>query len=139
MALTKIKGQNFRTFVNETVVIEATNCQVTIQGNLEDATTKDSAPSYLFQEQSMVSKQWSVSVDSLDATIADLKTLLQRIKAADTVPVGWDQTGGSANNTAQNAAFARSGLAFLTDVSIQFNNRANISWTCQYTGTGALA
>jgi tRNA-2-methylthio-N6-dimethylallyladenosine synthase len=41
MALTKVMGQNFRVFVGGSAVPEATNCQVTIQGNLEDATTKE--------------------------------------------------------------------------------------------------
>ena len=95
MAVKKIMGQNFRAFVGSTpaAVPEATNCQVTISGNMEDSSTKDSENSWT--EEQMVSKQWSVSVDDVDASLASLRALITRFNSDDKVTVGWDQTDGS--------------------------------------------
>lgn len=137
MALTKIMGQNFRVFVGSAAVPEATNCQVTIQGNLEDASTKDSTGGW--NEEQMTSKQWSVQVDDVDASLATLRALITRFNSDAKTTVGWDQTAGAQNREAQNAAFARSGQAILSDLSINANNRTTIQVTCQYQGSGALA
>ena len=137
MALTKIMGQNFRVFVGGSAVPEATNCQVTIQGNLEDATTKDSTGGW--NEEQMTSKQWSVQVDDVDASLATLRALITRFNSDLKTTVGWDQTAGAQNREAQNADFARSGQAILNDLSIQANNRTTIQVSCQYQGSGALA
>jgi predicted secreted protein len=130
-------GQNFRAFVGSAAVPEATNCQVTIQGNLEDATTKDSTGGW--NEEQMTSKQWSVQVDDVDASLATLRALITRFNSDSKTTVGWDQTAGAQNREAQNAAFARSGQAILNDLSIQANNRTTIQVSCQYQGSGALA
>ena len=137
MALTKIMGQNFRVFVGGSAVPEATNCQVTIQGNLEDGATKDSTGGW--NEEMMTSKQWSVQVDDIDASLATLRALITRFNSDSKTTVGWDQTSGAQNRTAEQADFARSGQAILNDLSIQANNRQTISVSCQYQGSGALA
>ena len=140
MALIKIMGQNFRAFVANSAVPEATNCQVSIQGNLEDASTKDSEGAWT--EEQMTSKQWSVQVDDVDASYTTLRALITRFNSDTKTTVGWDQTAktaGTQNRTALNADFARSGQAILNDLSIQANNRQTIQVTCQYQGSGALA
>ena len=137
MALTKIMGQHFRVFVGGTAVPEAVNCSVTINGNMEDSTTKDTVGSYT--EEQMTAKDWNVSVDNIDASLANLRALITRFNSDDKVTVGWDQTAGTQNRVAQNAPFAKSGQAILNDLSIQANNRTNIQVTCQYQGSGALA
>jgi hypothetical protein len=137
MALTKIMGQHFRVFVAGAAVPEAVNCSVTINGNMEDSTTKDTVGSYA-QEQ-MTAKDWNVSVDNIDASLANLRALITRFNSDAKVTVGWDQTAGTQNRVAQNAPFAKSGQAILNDLSIQANNRTNIQVTCQYQGSGALA
>lgn len=137
MALTKIMGQHFRVFVAGAAVPEAVNCSVTISGNMEDSTTKDTVGSYT-QEQ-MTAKDWNVSVDNIDASLANLRALITRFNSDAKVTVGWDQTAGTQNRVAQNAPFAKSGQAILNDLSIQANNRTNIQVTCQYQGSGALA
>lgn len=140
MSLTKIKGQNFRVFEESSAVIEAQSCQVTITGNMEDATTKDSEGGFM-QEQ-MTEKSWQVQVDHVDASAARIKALLTRMKAMENVAVGFDQTtttAGTQNRTKANAPFARQGNALLTDLSIQANDRTTITITEQYTCNGALA
>jgi hypothetical protein len=137
MALTKIMGQHFRVFVAGAAVPEAVNCSVTISGNMEDQTTKDTVGSYA--EEQMTAKDWNVSVDNIDASLASLRALITRFNSDAKVTVGWDETAGTQNRVAQNAPFAKSGQAILNDLSIQANNRTNIQVTCQYQGSGALA
>ena len=132
----KLMGQNFRAFVAGSAVPEATNCQVSIQGNLEDTSTKDSEGAW--SEEQMTSKQWSVQVDDVDASLATLRALIERFNSDDKTTVGWDQTAGAQNRVAKQANFARSGQAILNDLSIQANNRQTIQVTCQYQGSGAL-
>ena len=140
MALSKIKGQNFRVFVDDDAVPEAVNCSVQITGNMEDNSTKDTESDYTSEQ--MVSKSWQVQVDSYDASAASLKALFTAFNAGTAVSVGFDQTettAGTYNREAANADFARSGQALLTDLSIKANNRATISVSTTYQGTGALS
>lgn len=140
MALTKLKGQNFRVFEDSSAVVEAQNCSIAINGNMESSATKDSESG--FEQEQMTEKSWSAQVEHVDASVARIKALLTRFKAMAAITVGFDQTTGAAgtmNRTAANASFARSGQAYLTDLSIQANNRTTIQITEQYTGTGALA
>lgn len=140
MALTKLKGQNFRAFVGGSAVPEATSCQVSITGNMESAKTKDSEGSFGMEQ--MTSRSWSVQVDSLEVTAVTLIAIIHQFVSDEKVTVGWDETtetAGSQNRTPNNAAFARSGQAILNDFTIQANNRTNIQVTRQYMGSGALA
>ena len=140
MALNKLKGQNFRTFVAGNAVPEASSCQVSITGNMEDSKTKDSEGSFGMEQ--MTSRSWSVQVDSYEATDDSLINIIKQFISDQKVTVGWDETtvtAGSQNRTPNNAAFARSGQAILNDFTIQANNRTNIQVTRQYMGSGALA
>ena len=137
MALTKVKGSNFRAFVGGSAVAESTSCQVTLQGNMEDARTQDSVGD--FAQEQMTSRGWSVQVDSFDASVASLRALITQFQSDSKPTVGWDQTAGAQNRVAQNAAFARSGSAILNDLSIQASDRQTIQTTAQYQGSGALS
>lgn len=140
MALTKIKGQNFRAFVDGSAVAEATSCQVTVQGNMEDAKTKDSEGSY--SQEQMTSRSWNVQVDSNGASVLNLLAIINQFNSDTPVSVGWDQTdttAGSQNRTPSQAAFARSGQAILNDFTIQANNRQTITISCRYQGSGVLS
>lgn len=137
MALTKLMGQNFRAFVGGAAVPESTSCSVSIQGDAEDSSTKDDVGSYTSQQ--VVSKSWSVQADNIDASLATLRALITRFNSDAKTTVGWDQTAGAQNRVAQNADFAREGDAILNDLSIVANNRATITISCQYQGSGALS
>lgn len=141
MALIKIMGQNFRAFVGSNAVPEATNCQVTIQGNMEDTTTKDSEGAWT--EEQMTSKQWSVQVDDVDASYTTLRALITRFNSDSKTTVGFNRTATTAGTQNRqpvvSSEMSRSGQAILNDLSIQANNRQTIQITCQYQGSGALA
>lgn len=135
--MSKIKGQNFRLLVSGAAVPEETNVSITIQGNTDDSSTKDSAGFY--SQETVVSTSWQAQVDTYDAEPASIQALVTTFNAAQPVTVGWDQTAGAQNRVAQNAAFSRSGSALLTDVTFTFNDRATVSVSSQYQGTGALS
>ena len=77
-------GQNFRAFVGGAAVTEATNCQVTIQGNVEDATRTP-----LVAERGDDLEAVGVQVDN-DASLANLRALITRFNS-DTRQTGWGQ------------------------------------------------
>ena len=134
-------GQHFRVFEKVgstmTAVAGETNCQITIQGNTEDESNKDTVSSYA--KESIVSKSWSVQTDTNDVTLAGLRAYITAFNSDDLKTVGWDQAAGANNSVAQNADLARSGKAHITDVSLQANNRTTCQLTIQFTGSGALA
>lgn len=133
-----LKGQNFRimtvTGSDAKVVGMATNCTVTLTGNTEDASHKDIVGMAALPE--IVSKSWQVQVGSLDVT--DTAAMLTAIKSQQQFKLQWDETGTTDNQSPQGEAFARTGMAYLTDGSFVFNNRENSTKSLQFSGSGPL-
>lgn len=135
--MSKIKGQNFRLLQNAAAIPEATNCSITIQGNTDDTTTKDTEG--LYSQDTIVSTQWSAQVDTYQSDTAALRGIITTFNAAQPVPVGWDQTAGAQNRVAQNSNFKRSGNAIMNDFTMTFNDRETVALSIQFQGTGALS
>ncbi len=135
--MSKVKGQNFRLLQNAAAIPEATNCSITLQGNTEDTSTKDTEG--LFTQETIVSTQWSAQVDTYQSDTAALRSIISTFIAAQAVPVGWDQTAGAQNRVVQNANFKRSGQALLNDFTMTFNDRETVSVSLQFQGTGTLS
>ena len=133
-----LKGQNFR--ILQQVGDEfkcigmATNCTVTLNGNTEDASTKDDVSNAA--KPTVISKSWQVSVESME--VADAAAILTAIKSLQPFTLVWDETSTNDNQAPTAAAFARKGLAYLSDVSFSFNDRENSTKSLQFTGSGAL-
>ena len=130
-----LKGQNFRIFLGDKVVGMATNCTCTLTGNTEDASHKDLVS--MAQAPSVVSKSWSVSVESLDVT--DVAAVLTAIKNLTPFTLKWDETAITDNQTALAASYARTGTAYLNDVTFTWDDRTNSTKSLQFTGSGPLA
>lgn len=130
-----LKGQNFRVFAGSSVIGMATNCTVTLTGNTEDASNKDDVG--LASKPTIVSKGWQVQVDSLDVT--DTGAMLTAIKSMTPFTLKWDETSTSDNQTSLAAAYARTGQAYLTDATFNFNDRENAAKSIQFSGTGPLS
>lgn len=129
-----LKGQNFRIFQGDRVVGMATNCTCTLTGNTEDASHKDLVS--MAQAPSIVSKSWSVSVESLDVT--DIAAVLTAIKNQTPFTLKWDETAITDNQTALAASYARTGTAYLNDVTFTWDDRTNSTKSLQFTGSGPL-
>ena len=136
-----LKGQNFRILVHNatdhtyTPVGMATNCTVTLTNNTEDASHKDIVG--MAATPVMTSQSWQVQVDSLD--VSDVGTMLTAIKNLTPFTLVWDETGTSDNRTAQGAAFSRTGQAYLSDATFQFDDRTNSTKSLQFSGTGPIS
>ena len=135
-----LKGQNFRILTYDAtaskykVVGMATSCTVTQNANTDDAGTKDDVG--MAQKPTVNSKSWQVSVESLN--VSDVAAMLTAIKSLTPFTLLWDETSTTDNQTAQGAAFARKGQAYLSDATFNFNDRENSSKSLQFSGSGEL-
>jgi len=134
------KGQNFRicmydsTDENYKVIGMATSCTVTLNGNTENASTKDDVGAA--QKLIIVSKSWQVQVESLN--VADTGAILTVAKAMAPVLIMWDEVSTTDNQTREKATYARKGMAYLSDVTFNFNDRENSAKSLQFTGAAPL-
>lgn len=113
----------------------ATGCTVTLNSNTDDANTKDDVG--MASKPTVISKSWSVSVESL--SVADVGAMLTAIKSLTPFTLMWDESSTTDNQTAEGAAFARTGSAYLNDCTFNFNDRENSTKSLQFTGIGPLA
>ena len=112
----------------------ATNCTVTMTNNTEDASHKDIVG--MAAAPVVTTQGWSVQVDSL--SVADISAILTAINSQTLFTLLWDETSTADNQTGETAAFARTGTAFLNDVTFNFNDRENATKSLQFTGSGKL-
>lgn len=135
-----LKGQNVRILLYDTtaskykVVGMATTCTVSLTGNSEESSTKDDIG--MASKPTIVSKSWQVSVESLN--VADVGAMLTAVKSLTPFTLIWDQTATTDNQTAQGAAYARQGTAYLSDFTMTYNDRENSVKALQFSGTSAL-
>lgn len=131
-----LKGQNLRVFIGTAYVLEATNCVITLTNNTSDQATKDDQG--LSPKPTMTSQGWTIQVDSLDVT--DIGTLLTAIKTKTLMTVTYDETSPTSphNESRLNAAFGRTGQAYITDLTINFNDREFSAKNMTLTGSGPL-
>ena len=136
-----LKGQNFRILLFDDTAAKfkcigkSTNCTVNLTGNTEDASTKDDVS--LASKPEVVTKSWSVSVESLDVT--DAAALLTAVKNMTKVTVMFDEVSTADNQTPTEANYQRIGYAYINDVTFTWNDRENATKSLQFTGTGELA
>lgn len=132
--MSTLKGQNLRISWGSTVFAEATNCVVTITNNVESTPTKDDAG--MSDKPERVSIGWGIQVDTL--SVADASSLLNAMKSGTKLTVAFDETSTTDNQTQLFATYGRYGDAFITDMTLQFNDRTFSAKNLQLTGTGKL-
>ena len=142
-----LKGQNLRigtlvtTTVNDEPVTKfkvfgmATNCTITLNTNTDDGGTKDDVG--MAAKPLVTSKSWQISVDTLN--VVDAGAMLTAIKSLTPFTLLWDETSTTDNQTAQKADFARQGQAYLSDLTLTFNNREKSAKNLQFSGSGAIS
>ena len=135
-----LKGQNFRILTFDSTASKykcvgmATSCSITENTNTDDAGTKDDVG--MAAKPTVNSKSWQVQVESLN--VVDAAAMLTAIKSLTPFTLIWDETAAADNQTAQKATFARKGTAYLSDLTLNFNDRENSAKSLQFTGTSAL-
>ena len=136
--MTTLKGKRLRVLLLDgdkyKVVGKSTNATITLTGNTDDASTKDDV--ILFSKPEITSKSWSVQVESLD--VPDTAAVLNAIKNLTPFTLIWDEVEPGDNQTMQQAGYARTGTAYLNDVTFQWDDRTNSTKQLQFTGVGAL-
>lgn len=136
-----LKGQNVRILTYDStaskyrVVGLASGCTVTLNTEQDDATTKDDVD--MASKPTILSKSWQVSVESLN--VSDAGAMLTAMKSLTPFTLMWDETGTTDNQTAQAADFARTGQAYLSDVTFNWNDRENSTKALQFSGSGPLS
>lgn len=139
-----LKGQNLRILAKAfdgsgwACIGMATNCAITLTNNVDESSTKDDVG--LAAKPEVVSKAWSVQVDSLN--VVNAAAMLTAIKSMQKVEIMWDEVGTSDNQTPVTgtgaAAYARKGQAYLSDLTISFNDRENAAKNLQFVGASPL-
>ncbi len=139
-----LKGQNLRILARAfdgsgwACIGMATNCTVTLTNNVDESSTKDDVG--LASKPQVVSKAWSVQVDSLN--VVNAGAMLTAIKSMQKVDIMWDEVGTSDNQTPVTgsgaAAYARKGQAYLSDLTLSFNNRETSAKNLQFVGASQL-
>ena len=136
-----LKGQNLRIAIipngvhsSPLVVAKSTGCTITLNNNTEEASHKDVVG--MASMPVVTSKGFNISVDSLD--VSDAATLLSQIQSCTPFIVEWDETSTVNNQTREKATFARKGLAYINDLTLNFNDREISAKQVQLIGTGAL-
>lgn len=133
-----LKGQNLRVLTKDgsdaTVIGMSTNCTITLTNNTDNGNTKDDVG--MASLPITVSKSWSVQVDSLD--VSDAAAMLTAIKGMSDFVLVWDEVSTTDNMSTLSSTFQRVGHAYLTDLTLTFNDRENSAKNVQFTGVGEI-
>ena len=131
-----LKGQNLRIYTvdggDATVVGMATNCTINLNTSTDDASHKDIVG--MAPMPTVTSKSWSVSVDSL--SVSDVAAILTAVKNLKMFTLMWDESSTTDNQSTEQADFARTGDAYLSDVTFSWNDRENSTKSLTFTGIG---
>jgi predicted secreted protein len=136
-----LKGQNVRICIYDTtaakykVIGMATSCTITLTNNTEESSTKDDVG--MASKPTTTSKSWQVQVESLN--VLDAGTMLTAIKNCTPFQLTWDKSDTSDNQTQESAQYARGGSAYISDLTLNFNDRENSAKSVQFIGSGSLA
>lgn len=122
--MSKVKG--YQVTVSGVSAGSEQSCSLSIQNNLQEEEIKD-ATNPLSPPQEKVSATWNIQQQCKLETAAAVKALLQA--ALGTTPV-------AVSMAAAGATF--SGNAFVSDLTIQAQNRGTITSQATYGGTGAI-
>ena len=136
-----LKGQNFRLLTYDAVAAKwsvigmSTGCTITLNTTADDSSTKNDVG--MAAKPVITAKSWQVSVDTLN--VIDAAAMLTAIKSLTPFTLMWDETSTVDNQTPEGAAFARKGTAFLSDLTLTFNNREKAAKNLQFSGSGAIS
>ena len=126
-----IKGQNLRIFLNNVVIAAAQQCQLSVNLDVKQISTKDDTDD--FASNIALKLSWSVSANGVvtnDPDRNDAASLMDRI--GQTVRVELATASGNQNSDMGEQLLA--GDAIISDVQVQANNEEESTYTVQLTG-----
>lgn len=138
-----LKGQNFRATITtasqKKYFAGSQSCTVHVAADLEEVSTKDSTNGW--KEQEVVAMSWDGSVNGLVIMDADTNAVV-KLDAIDmvgaTLDMSFVQTYSTKNRDEEPDGIKYEGQAIMNDGSFQFGNKANSTYTLQFTGNGEL-
>lgn len=140
---TVFKGQNLRVMIGGKCVAFATSCSFHVAQALDDSSTKDSTGDW--SEQLPNGKSWDVSVDALFSAGAvetnglNGTQLIDMLITGQKVTLVWAPTSGVKNREKDTQYdFEYTGSAWIGDISVNAGNKANATFTAQFTGDGPI-
>lgn len=137
-----IKGQNLRLMIGGKCVGAATNSTLHTTAATEDVSTKDSTGDWA--ENEVTGLSWDASsealvVDTEDSGAAGLESIWAAYTSKEPVQVEFIQTNGDKNRQAVASGIHFTGNGVINDLSIQAQNKANVTLSIQIQGHGELA
>lgn len=126
-----IKGQNLRIFLNNVVIAAAHQCQLSVNLDVKQISTKDDTDD--FASNIALKLSWSVSANGVvtnDPDRNDVASLMDRI--GQTVRVELATASGNQNSDMGEQLLA--GDAIISDVQVQANNEEESTYSVQLTG-----
>lgn len=138
-----IKGQNLRILVGGKCIAMATSATFHVAAQVQENSTKDDTGDWAVNE--IMGLSWDASTESLvtltdNGSSGELPTdLFSALINKTLLTLVFDQTNGTNNRTATSSAIAKTGTAYLTDLSVTAANRQNSTISATFTGTGALS
>jgi len=128
------KGQNYRIFINGSVVAEETSCTVTRGVDTEDASNKDVAPDSTSgdiggNQPIAMYKNMTISVDAEGDGAESLFTAALALMTPEGGTVGFAPTNGAQNRVGSPTNVT----AICNDLVINAPNRQPITCTAQFT------
>ena len=137
--MSTIKGQYFRVKVGNKLLAMAKSCNIHKAANLEESSSKDTTGNDV--DNDVVSVSWDGSANGLvpdtsDTAAHDGFSLLDLVGTK--VTILYLETTGEKNREEKSAGKSYSGTAIVNDVSLEFPDRANSTYSIQFTGCGAL-
>lgn len=134
-----IKGQFFRVKVEGKVLAMSKSCTVHKAADLEESSTKDSTG--MAKEQDVVATSWDGGANGLVSADTDAQAqqgfdLLDLV--GQKVEITFLETQGTKNREAKSGGITRTGYAIVNDCQLEFPDRADSTYSIQFTGTGEL-
>ena len=137
--MTTKKGQNLRVFVDGSCVAAEQSCTFHVGTATEETSSKDSTGNW--KEEEVTQLNWDVQCDALVvATDEGGKGLVDMIGLiGQTVALKFQETNGAQNRVEASSGISKSGNAIVADVSVNSQNKANVTYSVKFNGVGALS
>ena len=132
------KGQHLRVFVDGVCVAGELSCTFHIGTTTEETSSKDSVGDW--KEEEVTQKDWDVQCDALVvAKDENGKGLVDMMGlTGQTVALKFQETNGAQNRVEVESGISKSGNAIVADVSVNSQDKNNVTYSVKFNGVGAL-
>ena len=132
--MSTLRGRNLRVWYGSLPIGGSTNCTITLNTSSTDSTTKDDGG--IAGKSEIIEQSWSIQVDSI--SLDDIPFWLDLAVHGTQFLFFWAETSGDDNSTAVPQPWERYGMGFISDFTLDFNDREISVKNVQIAGTGQL-